>query len=469
MKQIFLIIAIFAASVLSVQANDTDSITLQRLQQAHRLLTSGGQERAFQTFLEIANTGNAKAMNAVGILLQRGWGVEKDEEASVEWFRQSSALGYDPANVNLSHIYAKGLGVEQSFEKAALYAEKLLPVNPQWANFRLGYFHYKGLGVEQNYERAVEFFRIAANEGSANAYYFLGLAYRNGFGVSRNAGEAQFFLRRAAQMGHHFSKEELSRETAETEVPALRLAANTMPNINQVRTFRQINRQRLTSCISGEYEGNLITYDFSGQQIVRNVSLRLTISTPDVQGRVTGEWIEADSIRANFEAFVTDSTLRFENTTYARTDFYNQRQAVVWNFTDAVLEKTETRNGTLLAGNIRMFSPRTRQPERPMYISLRRTRGSSENAEFSRNSENRHAAHFMPGSNDLRISFTSDTPQPTAIRLYTILGQLVYSENLGYLPAARHDYVVNLPVPAGQYILLLQQGTESRATKIIKQ
>ena len=462
MKRIFLFTILFTAITLSAQTNEGDSEMLQKLRQANRLLTSGGEEKAYRIYSECANAGNAQAMNALGILLQRGWGVEKDEAASVEWFLKSAEAGYERANVNLAQVYAKGLGTEQDFEKAVSYVEKMQTTQPKWANFTLGYYHYKGLGVEQNYEKAVEFFQQASENGSENANYFLGLSYRNGYGVERKEGEAQYYLQKAARMGHSYSKQELAEETAETQVPAVRLLRRSLNENDDQKTFRRIKRQNLKGNFSGEYEGSLVTYDYSGKQIVRDVALKLTVSAPDFQGKVFGEWIESDSIKATFEAFVTDSTLRFENTSYARTDYYNRRQAVKWDFTRAILEKTETADEIFLAGNIQMFSPRTKEPEKPMYISLRQKK---ENRETD---ESKFTAYFMPFGNDVRISFTNDKAQDTLLKLYSINGQFLYEEDLGNLPAASHSYIVNLPLASGQYIMYLQQGSTTQTSLLIK-
>ena len=313
MKKILLTTMLFAAITLSAQTNESDTVMLQKLQLANKLLTSGGQEMAYQIFLECANAGNARAMNAIGVLLQRGWGVEKDETASIEWFLRASEAGYSPANSNLAQIYAKGLGVSQNFEKAIFYTEKMLTIDPRWANFYLGYYHYKGFGVEQDYEKALKYFNVSAENGSANSHYFLGLCYRNGYGVERKEGEAQYHLQKAAEMGHNYSKQELSEETAETQAPAVRLTGKTFSDNRRQEIFRKINRQNIKGGITGEYEGNIITYDYSGQQIVRDVKLKLTVNQPDAFGKVTGEWIEADSIKASFEAFVNDSALKFNS------------------------------------------------------------------------------------------------------------------------------------------------------------
>lgn len=441
--------------------NGNDSIITANLRQANKLFGAGGHEKAYLLYRECADVGNAQAMNAIGILLQRGWGVAKDMEKSVAWFERAADTGYGKAFHNLTQIYAKGLGVEQDFAKAAYYAEKLIPYEPKTANFSLGYYYYKGLGVVQDYEKAVAHFLAAAELKSANAYYFLGLCYRNGYGVPRDEGEAQYYLQKANEMGHYYSKQELAEEMPETGTSPQRLKAKGVNNNEQSRqTFRKILRQNVKDKIAGKYSGTLTTYDYSGTQIIRETPLKIRFGAPDAFGNINGEWTEADTIHAAFEAVLTDSTLQFVNTSYARTDHYNKRQAVKWNFTKAVLEKTDIDGTVFLAGNIQMFSPKSKEPEKPMYISLQQTAKETATEQLT--------AIPLPNGNDINISFDLEKPANANIKIYSLNGVLVFSEALGSLNAGTHRYAVDLNVPQGHYIVYLQKGNEKITTIITK-
>ncbi len=452
------------SAVLNLFAQN-DSIQY-KLSLANKLLMSNGHEKAYQLFVECAAMNDPKATNAVGIMKQRGWGTDKDENGSIAWFWQSAAMDYKPAFSNLAQIYAKGLGTEQRFDSAFYYTSRLLDFSPKWANFRLGYYYYKGLGVEQNYELAVQHFRAAADSVSANAYYFLGLCYRNGYGVARDEGEAQYYLQKATELGHWYSKEELSGETVETK-PTMNRIRGVNGNDNKPGySFRRIAKQDIKGNAAGVYEGTLVTYDYSGQQIVRTSSLKLTLNAPDLAGKITGEWLEDDSIRADFEAVLTDTALVFENTTYARTDHYNKREAVKWNFTKAVLEKTETDGETFLAGNLQLFSPKTKEPEKPMYLTVKRN-VETQNPENMRLSRDFKVFPF-PNSSDIQVLFSLEKAENSTLKIFSTTGQQIYSENLGNIPQGKHSYILSFNVPAGLYIVSLQTESGNNSTIITK-
>ena len=92
-------------------------------------------------------SGDLRAMEALGRCLQAGDGVEPDPVRGAELFRQAAEEGYLPAVCDLGLCYEAGDGVE---------------VDPV---------------------RAAELYRQAAEEGYAPAQCNLGVCYLNGIGV----------------------------------------------------------------------------------------------------------------------------------------------------------------------------------------------------------------------------------------------------------------------------------------------
>ena len=172
MRKIYLIIALSLFAFYTSGANpDKDSVIINKLNIAKQLVLSNNHKQAYEIFTECAKAGSAIATNAVGLMLQRGWGIEINETESIIWFEKSASMGYNKAYYNLAQIYAKGIGVNVDFQKSALYLKILADMNDTWANSRLGYCYYKGLGVEQNYEKAVELFLKGIVQLHQNHFY----------------------------------------------------------------------------------------------------------------------------------------------------------------------------------------------------------------------------------------------------------------------------------------------------------
>ena len=81
-----------------------DSVIIGKLRLANKLILANGHEQAYQLYFECAEAGNAVAMNAVGILKQRGWGTVRDEAGSIEWFVNAANAGYAKAYFNLFNV-----------------------------------------------------------------------------------------------------------------------------------------------------------------------------------------------------------------------------------------------------------------------------------------------------------------------------------------------------------------------------
>jgi len=468
MKKIICIYLAVLLSAISLKATSTvsDSIVNSKLSLAYKLILSNGHERAYALFNECASAGSAIAVNAIGVMKQKGWGTPQDEAGSVQWFQKAADMGYAKAYYNLAQIYTKGLGVEQDFVKSNLYIQKLVDQNDPWGNFQLGYNYYKGLGVEQNYIKAIAYFKVAADKNNANAFYFLGLCYRNGYGVERDAGEAQYYLNKAAEKGHYYSQQELAEAIPENPVKAMHVKAQSSEAGDETTGFRKIVKQKIQGKLDGHYTGKVLVYDYSGKNVVRESNLEIRIDNMDDK-KIYGRWIEADTIVANFEGLVTDSTLQFVQTSYARTDYYNKNQALVWKFKQALLEKTDLDGKSLLTGNVQLYSPLTKEPEKPMYITLQKV-NLEEKAEITPDISSRFLVYPNPFVTEMNVSFDLAVQEEVKVDIYSVNGVLKVTKNLGVLEVGRHDYVIDLDLPPAQYIILLQKKSGKLSTVINK-
>jgi uncharacterized protein len=117
-------------------------------------------KHSYDLFLDLAQRGNPKAQNKVGLFLLYGWGVDKDYKLAVQWFENAYfKRHYTPAVCNLSYMYANGFGVFPNFGRASvlakigikknlsrckkIYEEFNLHKYPRDKSFKFG--HYKNL------------------------------------------------------------------------------------------------------------------------------------------------------------------------------------------------------------------------------------------------------------------------------------------------------------------------------------
>ncbi|MDR2510947.1 MAG: T9SS type A sorting domain-containing protein [Bacteroidales bacterium] len=495
----FILTLILLSAVWATSAQDTisqDSVIIAKLKLAHKLILTNGHQQAYQIFSECAAEGNAYAMNAIGILKQRGWGTEQDEEGSITWFEQAALAGYTKAYYNLFNIYAKALGVKQNFTNAVNYLDTMQNTEHRTkALMWLGYYHYKGFGVEQNYEKAVMYFLEAAEEDNADALYFLGLCYRNGYGVEQNEAEAQYYLSRAAELGHYYSFEELQEETSEVIPQPKRILMGSKNRSGENEKFQipheyhKMARQNLNDNIVGEYVGTIVMYDYSGKHIIKTSDLKILFGNTQ-NGKIYGRWIENDTLLTDFEAILTDSTLQFLNTEYRHTERYSKSFSKKWKFNNAVLEKTDINNVSYLVGNIQQYDMKLKEPRKPLYISLQKSKftekreketdivefadkieeekGVSTFVDKAKEEKDFMVAYPNPFDSEIHILFSMEEAQNVILSVYGANGTLFDQQNLGILPEGKQNYLLTLFAPKGPYLLVLQKGNRKFSNLIIK-
>ncbi len=86
---------------------------------------------ALREWMPLAEAGDARAQNRVGVLYYRGYGVTKNRRIAAQWIRKAAEQGNKNAQNNLGLLYRNGKGVPQSdaeaikwFRKAAAQGHK---------------------------------------------------------------------------------------------------------------------------------------------------------------------------------------------------------------------------------------------------------------------------------------------------------------------------------------------------------
>ena len=65
-------------------------------------------------WLPLAESGHTFAMNNVGMMYKKGYGVPRDYKKAVKYFKKSSDQGFSLASYNLAAMYQSGKGVKKN-------------------------------------------------------------------------------------------------------------------------------------------------------------------------------------------------------------------------------------------------------------------------------------------------------------------------------------------------------------------
>lgn len=177
-------------------------------------------------------------------------------------------------------------------------------------------------------------------------------------------------------------------------------------------------------------------------------------------------------------AVFKDGVLQFRNTQQKRADRYSPGDPLLYEFTEATLETA----GSALTGNIRMYSPRTMEPERPMYVSLQKGAAPMK-ANVGSQAKNRVESSRMSlpgkGSESLRaypnpftgtisVRFTLEEESSVQLALYSSAGKNVYTSAAQSLPAGEQVLSLTPHIPEGVYVLKVYTAGRTWQTIVIK-
>lgn len=167
----------------------------------------------------LAETGNAKAQNALGVAYRMGNGVPRDYTESLKWFMASAKQGYSSAFYNIATAYFNGDGVPVDPPRAYAWftlaremgdtqaasalqrmAEDLQPFEIAEAELILGELYQQGEIVREP-GKIVYWYEQAAKHGAKGAAERLARIYDEGKYASRNDALAFYWTSEAAKSG----------------------------------------------------------------------------------------------------------------------------------------------------------------------------------------------------------------------------------------------------------------------------
>ena len=385
------------------------------------------------------------AQNALGIAYLNGLGVAQDSTMAIKCLEEAGRCGSANAYYNLGLLMKNAPHDRQDFAKALRYFEEGAKSGALNCCYLAGYMYYKGLGCEQDYKRAVEYFKKDETGRSLSCQYMLGLCYRNGFGVEIDDKKADEYLQKAAKGNYQFAIEETLRENAEI-LPSTVLADNEVDkpeSMPDVEPFIDKNTD-----LSGTYKGIIVTYDWSGSQIVKEENLSVTFSKAGDSYR--GIWMQGSDTLAVNASIGADGILRFADTRHFMSDRYFEDTKIESQFQDASLALV----GPSLTGGLRLYSLTEREPQRPMYLSLSKPLGDStkEDPNYCY-----MAAYPVSGTDKIEIRFLLPRDvKDGLVYLTDQSGLYVKSYNTGALNAGQQRFTISTKLKKGLYVVSMK-------------
>lgn len=418
--------------------------------------------KAFEIITEVAEKdSNAYAMNVLGLLYMQGLGVEKNGKQAVFWLEKAGEKGFCDAYHNLGIIYKQGkCGEKQNFSLAYKYFLKGALNGSNNCSYDVGFMLYKGLGCKQNYAKAIEFFQTASDNGNIYATYMLGLSHRNGYGIEKNEEKGIELLKKAATLGYSAAIEELMREKPENCLTDMNVSEITQTKIpsQMPEIMNDIND---TTLIKGYYRGFAVVYDWSGQHVLSEKPVAMTI---DREGENLLGSMSFGTDSLVFKADITvDGSLKFINSYVSLGDRYTTDRKVKYKINEAKLDVWEDK----IYGSLSLYSLTQLEPERPMYIELYKGKGINANNVKSNCWESVKITP-NPFVSQFEAVFELDRNSAVVVRIFDKQGFVVWQQNLGDFVSGEHRVSLCPQIGPGCYLLNISTNNHVLRTIILK-
>jgi uncharacterized protein len=132
-------------------------------------LKKGDFAEALKEIRPLAQKGDAKAQENLGLMYATGRGVTQNTVEAEKWIRKAAEQGLTEAQYNLGLIYVKGQGVPQNNAEAMKWFKKSSDQGYVNAQYSLGVMYFQGLGVPKNLVQAYMWWYLAGSQGNQNA------------------------------------------------------------------------------------------------------------------------------------------------------------------------------------------------------------------------------------------------------------------------------------------------------------
>ena len=212
---------------------------------------------AYRLMLPLAKKGFAKAQYSLGMMYEKGKGVNKDSEKAKKWFQFAADQGLAKAqkkinqrhegnpktlagnHLNLNTVSLKnGLDAlsNKNYATAHKFFLELAEQGDVEAQFNLGLMYGKGRGVKKDYSKAIQWWGLAADQGNGKAQTNLGWMYEIGKGVPKDENKAAHWYQIASSKGISKAQEKLNLLLNKTKKNVQENTAGSNDNLPRLNT-----------------------------------------------------------------------------------------------------------------------------------------------------------------------------------------------------------------------------------------
>tara|TARA_A100001015_G_scaffold150495_1_gene166890 strand:+ start:1520 stop:2485 length:966 start_codon:yes stop_codon:yes gene_type:complete len=191
---------------LGVEKNDNKAV------KCFAIAAKQGYSKSRKNLERLAEKGNSNAQNTLGRMYENGFGVDQDDGIAMHWFEKAAEQGSTISQFNLALNIYKSKSCKPDFKKAYHWYQKAADQGDPDAQNNLGRMIEQGLGgVKKDNKKAFQLYKKAAETGDSIAQFNTGLSLECGRGVKVDLKHACYWYKKSAEQGDLDAKKHLLR------------------------------------------------------------------------------------------------------------------------------------------------------------------------------------------------------------------------------------------------------------------
>ena len=149
-----------------------------------------------------AESGDAEAQSAIGMVHTHGRGVPQDVVQGAFWLHRAAEQGHAQAQLNLAKLFAQGLGVPKDEVQAAAWYRRAAEAGEAEAQYHMALICREQGSPFFDPTQSLRWLQSAATQQHVDALCLLASCYQQGDGVAPDGEQAQLYYQQAAALGH---------------------------------------------------------------------------------------------------------------------------------------------------------------------------------------------------------------------------------------------------------------------------
>jgi len=193
-------------SLSKVDDNNVSKLAKKQYKKGSKLYKRKKYWEAVELFKKSAELGHSKAQSRYAYALEKGKGVDKNRETSIEWYKKSAAQDNTSAQARLGWMLMK----DGDYKPALEWLKKAANGGNFGAQNNVGYMYKKGMATGWgNQDEAIKWYTMAAEGGNKVGQYNVCLIlYRRG---AHKYTEAKVWCERSAGQGYRHARDLLKK------------------------------------------------------------------------------------------------------------------------------------------------------------------------------------------------------------------------------------------------------------------